>query len=552
MEKNIISDYVNNVENYNILSENIKNIFMNIENANKFNDNYNMKNYIMENNYNNINNSYLNNNKTLKDNKYFFDINYNNINNGKNLYKNINNKENNYFNNNILNKKSLYPNYVLNFNNNKISPTLLSFNNELINEEKNLNLKKINVKKENNFINDIEISLEQTTINNDLKEMINKLESINSPRFKNSKFLSFLKDINSNKIYLDEKNNTIIKNKNIINKDNITNNLLENSYNRIDNKIKNIPNEIINIPTIEFNNKINSYIKENNFLEAFYLLKSNEIIEKDNSKNFYLLSKIYMDFNRDDLAIEYALKSLEIDSFNINNYIILSNCYINEGNNIKSIFYMLKYLEFNKNFNQNFKMNLEGNIILNYEFIKKYMDFNVNNIKSLIDYETYEKNKNNIVLEMIKFLKVINNNNQNDIIYYFLGLCYNILSDFNESINNFKKIKNTNNNIYEIYNKIGVIYLNLNNFHESIIYFTKALESNKKYPRALSNLGVAYLNKEMYNESIKYFIKSLEIFSEQPDIWNQLLGIFLTINRDDLINIINKRDINLLKNINNF
>ena len=266
-----------------------------------------------------------------------------------------------------------------------------------------------------------------------------------------------------------------------------------------------------------------------------------------------------MDFNRDDLAIEYALKSLEIDSFNINNYIILSNCYINEGNNIKSIYYMLKYLEFNKNYNQNFKANIEGNILLNYEFIKKNMDFNLINIKSLIDYETYEKNKNNIVLEMIKFLNClinhnitnINNNNQNDIIYYFLGLCYNILSDFNESINNFKKIKNTNNNIYEIYNKIGVIYLNLNNFQESIIYFTKALESNKKYPRALSNLGVAYLNKEMYNESIKYFIKSLEIFPEQPDIWNQLLGIFLTINRDDLINIVNKRDINLLKNIYN-
>jgi tetratricopeptide (TPR) repeat protein len=388
--------------------------------------------------------------------------------------------------------------------------------------------------------------------------MINKLESIDSPRFKNSKFLSFLKDINNKNIILDEKNNTIIKNENIINKD-TTNKLLENSYNKINNKINNIPNEIINISTSDYNNKINSYIKENNFLEAFYLLKSNEIIEKDNSKNFYLLSKIYMDFNRDDLAIEYALKSLEIDSFNINNYIILSNCYINEGNNIKSIYYMLKYLEFNKNYNQNFKANIEGNILLNYEFIKKNMDFNLINIKSLIDYETYEKNKNNIVLEMIKFLNNlinhnitnINNNNQNDIIYYFLGLCYNILSDFNESINNFKKIKNNNNNIYEIYNKIGVIYLNLNNFQESIINFTKALENNKKYPRALSNLGVAYLNKEMYNESIKYFIKSLEIFPEQPDIWNQLLGIFLTINRDDLINIVNKRDINLLKNIYN-
>ena len=54
MEKNIVSDYVNNVENFNLLSENIKNIFMNIENANKFNENNNINNYIMENNYNNI------------------------------------------------------------------------------------------------------------------------------------------------------------------------------------------------------------------------------------------------------------------------------------------------------------------------------------------------------------------------------------------------------------------------------------------------------------------------------------------------------------------
>jgi hypothetical protein len=68
-------------------------------------------------------------------------------------------------------------------------------NNEILNDKKNIN---------NNSKNSI--------YSNNFEPLIRKLESQEDERFKKSRFLQFIKDINSNKLIIDEENNIIKQN----------------------------------------------------------------------------------------------------------------------------------------------------------------------------------------------------------------------------------------------------------------------------------------------------------------------------------------------------
>ena len=106
-----------------------------------------------------------------------------------------------------------------------------------------------------------------------------------------------------------------------------------------------------------------------------------------------------------------------------------------------------------------------------------------------------------------------------------------------------------NENDYSLWNRIGVVCQNENKIDEAISFYNKAIEINKNYPRCLINLGIAFFTKEDYFSSIKYFISSLKLNKEIPEVWNYLTSIFISLEREDLLNLANKKDLNSINQI---
>jgi len=460
-----------------------------------------------ENNVLNFNLSYLFNTNKNRD---FIPYN-NNINErSQNNKTNLNNKEYTQKNENrpfIFNTNPFFLNMLrYNYNplinqkgNNGINSLLLDFNNELReeyeNEEKNINNKN-DINNNNNKNNSY-----------DFTPLIKKLESQKDERFVKSRFLKFIKDINSNKIIINEEKNIIEENKDII---------------------KEIHNEI----SIED-------------------LETNELEELLNK------AKKYIDYSREDLAIniletifDNSLIKLEKNKKYLEKaYIYIIICNLNMNEYLIAISFIIDLLnlieeENEKNYNNKY---------LEKEFIEKInrRDFDIGDKKQ---YENYENDKNKIKKEIENLIKKIistnNKENYNEMLLLLYGLILYLNENYIEAEQAFSQLIILNDQNYFYFNILGVINANKKKYEEAIKYYKKALELNKEYPKCLINYGVILSNQGKIRESCGYIISALKIFDDIPEAWNLLLSNVIDLDEEEIICEINNRNlINIEKSL---
>ena len=460
-----------------------------------------------ENNVLNFNLSYLFNTNKNRD---FIPYN-NNINErSQNNKTNLNNKEYTQKNENrpfIFNTNPFFLNMLrYNYNplinqkgNNGINSLLLDFNNELReeyeNEEKNINNKN-DINNNNNKNNSY-----------DFTPLIKKLESQKDERFVKSRFLKFIKDINSNKIIINEEKNIIEENKDII-------------------------KEIHNEKSIED-------------------LETNELEELLNK------AKKYIDYSREDLAIniletifDNSLIKLEKNKKYLEKayiYIIICNLNMNEYLiAISFIIDLLNLIEEEKEKNYN-------NKYLEKEFIEKInrRDFDIGD---KTQYENYENDKNKIKKEIENLIKKIistnNKENYNEMLLLLYGLILYLNENYIEAEQAFSQLIILNDQNYFYFNILGVINANQKKDEEAIKYYKKALELNKEYPKCLINYGVILSNQGKIKECCGYIISALKIFDDIPEAWNLLLSNVIDLDEEEIICEINNRNlINIEKSL---
>ena len=460
-----------------------------------------------ENNVLNFNLSYLFNTNKNRD---FIPYN-NNINErSQNNKTNLNNKEYTQKNENrpfIFNTNPFFLNMLrYNYNplinqkgNNGINSLLLDFNNELReeyeNEEKNINNKN-DINNNNNKNNSY-----------DFTPLIKKLESQKDERFVKSRFLKFIKDINSNKIIINEEKNIIEENKDII---------------------KEIHNE-----------------------------KSIEDLETNESEELLNKAKKYIDYSREDLAIniletifDNSLIKLEKNKKYLEKaYIYIIICNLNMNEYLIAISFIIDLLnlieeENEKNYNNKY---------LEKEFIEKInrRDFDIGD---KTQYENYENDKNKIKKEIENLIKKIistnNKENYNEMLLLLYGLILYLNENYIEAEQAFSQLIILNDQNYFYFNILGVINANQKKDEEAIKYYKKALELNKEYPKCLINYGVILSNQGKIKECCGYIISALKIFDDIPEAWNLLLSNVIDLDEEEIICEINNRNlINIEKSL---
>ena len=457
-------------------------------NINKNTQGISYENYLTQNKINNqnqTNNNALNHNKNQ--NKPHFSMNMNS------LYFNM--LRYNFFNNNLP------------YNTNtRISSLLVDFNNELKSEYDKEN-KNYKVEIKNNPEKKINTEY-------DFTPLIKKLESQEDERFSKSRFLNFIKDINSNKLIINEEKNIIEENPNYINN--------KNNENKNDINNQNEKNELEEL--LNEAKKYMDYSREDLALNILEKIMDDSLIKLDKNKNYLLKAYIYLiichlNSNEELLGISFIIDLLNL---------------IKEENNESSIEYNKKYLE--------------------KEFIEKInrRDFDICNKD---EYEQYEYNKNKIREETENLIKnkIMTNNDEtfNETLLLLYGLILYLNENYIEAKGAFEQLIILNDQNYFYYNILGAINANQNKYEDAIKYYKKALEINNNYPKCLINYGVLLSNQGKYEESCRYIISALKIFEDIPEGWNHLLTNVIELNDEELICEINDRNLlNIEKNLN--
>lgn len=456
-------------------------------NINKNTQGISYENYLTQNKINNqnqTNNNALNHNKNQ--NKPHFSMNMNS------LYFNM--LRYNFFNNNLP------------YNTNtRISSLLVDFNNELKSEYDKEN-KNYKVEIKNNPEKKINTGY-------DFTPLIKKLESQEDERFSKSRFLNFIKDINSNKLIINEEKNIIEENPNYINN--------KNNENKNDINNQNEKNELEEL--LNEAKKYMDYSREDLALNILEKIMDDSLIKLDKNKNYLLKAYIYLIICQLNSNEELLGISFIIDLLNL----------IKEENNESSIEYNKKYLE--------------------KEFIEKInrRDFDICNKD---EYEQYEYNKNKIREETENLIKnkIMTNNDEtfNETLLLLYGLILYLNENYIEAEGAFEQLIILNDQNYFYYNILGAINANQNKYEDAIKYYKKALEINNNYPKCLINYGVLLSNQGKYEESCRYIISALKIFEDIPEGWNHLLTNVIELNDEELICEINDRNLlNIEKNL---
>lgn len=247
---------------------------------------------------------------------------------------------------------------------------------------------------------------------------------------------------------------------------------------------------------------VNKYIDalENfeNALLAYETLNDNVQI----ADIFNYIGRVYSLIFREDQAIQYFLKSLNLYENNLKDKDGVAMNYIDIGN----LYYGQE----------------------NYEFASKYFDDALKLYEELNDESgiaTCYTNLGNVFAD--------NNNISKGLYYYYKSI------EIQEKTN-FKDGLATN------YNNIGDCYIGLKQYKEASIYFEKALkivnENNSPDLRVIVYYNLADLNSKQnkINEAINYSLKSFNLSKEIGDLEFQILNLLsLSDNYDKLGNLSN-------------
>ena len=231
---------------------------------------------------------------------------------------------------------------------------------------------------------------------------------------------------------------------------------------------------------------ISKKIKENNLIDGYLLLKGyyrvskdNEVMkklllvgesirEKDSGFKDILLSDIqYCEENLLNISEVYLYKALILkDNGDFKGAKVAINEYTNKGGKIT-------------------------------DEIKGIID-DINNVSN---YEIAIEHLNDDPVKTIKMqLDLLNNFDKNPLIYYYLGVAYRKLENYEKAIYYLKESLERESGIYEVVVELGINYACINDFESAIKYFKKAFEATKEV-EICTNIVMCYMNLNNYDEA---------------------------------------------------
>jgi len=126
-----------------------------------------------------------------------------------------------------------------------------------------------------------------------------------------------------------------------------------------------------------------------------------------------------------------------------------------------------------------------------------------------------------------------------------LGVLQFIRRDFQKATIYFERAIKENPIDHSVWNKYGAALANNMKSEEAIAAYKQALDLRPNYVRTLVNIGLAFNNQVEYLQGAQAFVSALCLNPKATHLWNYLRQSVLQADRFDLLEAIDKRDINM-------
>jgi peroxin-5 len=133
-----------------------------------------------------------------------------------------------------------------------------------------------------------------------------------------------------------------------------------------------------------------------------------------------------------------------------------------------------------------------------------------------------------------------------------LGLLFNLSFEYDRAVDCFKAAVLKRPDDYLLWNKLGATQANGRRSEEAVDAYFRALEIKPVYTRARANLGISFLALNRYGDAAKAFLSALAINDDAEHIWGNLRTVFSLMQRPDLVDKCDARDVRAFSNEFNF
>ncbi len=133
-------------------------------------------------------------------------------------------------------------------------------------------------------------------------------------------------------------------------------------------------------------------------------------------------------------------------------------------------------------------------------------------------------------------LMVCDYNEEDFIVYYYLGLCYIKLGDYNSGKEHLEHSIDFDDNLLRIFQTrmlLAFASIQVQEYKEAERHLTSLLDSGYESAKLYSLLGFTYYKKNMVHKSIKNYRKALALDSDNANALNAL-GYILSDYKEDL------------------
>lgn len=224
---------------------------------------------------------------------------------------------------------------------------------------------------------------------------------------------------------------------------------------------------------------ISKKIKDDKLVDAYLLLKGYYKFSKDTDimKKLLLVGESLRE--KDKAFKEILLKDIE---YSIDNLLKVPEAHLYKALILKDDgeFKSAK-VSINEYLNLGGKVDDEINILIK----------DINNISN---YEVAVESINEDPTKTIKILlELVEDFDLNPLIYYYLGVAYRKLENYEKAIYYLNESVSRESGIYEVVVELGINYACINDFESALKYFKKAFEANREV-EVCTNIVMCYMN----------------------------------------------------------
>jgi len=281
------------------------------------------------------------------------------------------------------------------------------------------------------------------------------------------------------------------------------------------------------------------------FQEGLRLLREGELkpailafeaaVQKDfeNAEAWRYLGQAQAENEQESPAIAALLNAIKIDPYNLPALMMLGVSYTNDLEENNALNYLKTWLMHNPNY--------QGSALSEHlAQVEEYEQFYGSSGSGPFDSTRHDE-----VTKM--FLKATEINPNDAELYTVLGVLYHISNDYPKAIESFKTAVRLSPNDAQLWNKLGATQANASMSAEAVHAYKRALQLRPKYVRSLCNLAIAYANQGKHEDAVRTYLSVLGQNSEATHVWNYLRISLSHLNRPELLELTNLRDVDAFR-----